>query len=101
MPVVLSSVTAPDGSLTSRGPGGSLCRTLGLLGVLTLSIGAMVGSEIFVLPSLAFTITGPSAVIAYLIVAGRRLIERFIAQTRTTVIRPGSEPAQPGQPTRH
>jgi len=38
-----------------------------MLGVLTLSIGAMIGSGIFVLPSLAFKITGPAAVIAYVI----------------------------------
>ena len=42
-------------------------RTLGLTGVLTLSMGAMLGSGIFVLPSLAFKITGPSVIIAYLI----------------------------------
>ncbi len=46
-----------------------LHRSLGLIGVLTLSIGAMIGSGIFVLPSLAFKITGPSAMVAY-VVAG-------------------------------
>ncbi len=46
---------------------GVLRRTLGLVGVLTLSIGAMMGSGIFVLPSLAFKITGPSAIVAYVI----------------------------------
>jgi amino acid transporter/nucleotide-binding universal stress UspA family protein len=44
-----------------------LHRSLGLVGVLTLSIGAMMGSGIFVLPSLAFKITGPGAVLAYII----------------------------------
>ena len=38
----------------------SLHRSLGLVGILTLSIGAMIGSGIFVLPSLAFKITGDS-----------------------------------------
>jgi len=46
---------------------GRLHRSLGLVGVLTLSIGAMIGSGIFVLPSLAFKITGPSAMLAYVI----------------------------------
>ena len=38
-----------------------------MVGVLALSIGAMIGSGIFVLPSLAFKITGPSVVLAYFI----------------------------------
>ena len=46
---------------------GHLHRSLGLVGVLTLSIGAMMGSGIFVLPSLAFKITGPGTVLAYFI----------------------------------
>ncbi len=46
---------------------GKLPRSLGLLGVLTLSIGAMIGSGIFVLPSLAFEIAGPAVMLAYVI----------------------------------
>jgi len=46
---------------------GSLHRSLGIVGVLTLSIGAMIGSGIFVLPSLAFKITGPAVILAYVI----------------------------------
>ena len=38
-----------------------------MVGVLALSLGAMIGSGIFVLPGLAFTITGPSVMLAYLI----------------------------------
>lgn len=43
----------------------TLRRSLGLYAVLTISIGAMVGSGIFVLPGLAFKIAGPSVVIAF------------------------------------
>ncbi|MCP3973113.1 MAG: amino acid permease [bacterium] len=51
---------SPDGE-------SSLHRTLGIVGVLTLSIGAMIGSGIFVLPSLAFKIAGPAAILAFVI----------------------------------
>lgn len=44
---------------------GTLRRSLGLYAVLTISIGAMVGSGIFVLPGLAFKIAGPSVVLAF------------------------------------
>lgn len=43
----------------------SLQRTLGLYAVFAISIGAMIGSGIFVLPGLAFEITGPSVVLAF------------------------------------
>ncbi len=46
-------------------PASALRRSLGLYAVLTISIGAMVGSGIFVLPGLAFKIAGPSVVIAF------------------------------------
>lgn len=46
-------------------PSGSLRRSLGLYAVLTISIGAMIGSGIFVLPGLAFKIAGPSVVLAF------------------------------------
>ena len=42
-----------------------LHRSLGLYAVLTISIGAMIGSGIFVLPGLAFKIAGPSVVLAF------------------------------------
>jgi amino acid transporter len=44
-----------------------LRRSLGLYAVLTISIGAMVGSGIFVLPGLAFKIAGPAVVLAFFI----------------------------------
>jgi len=45
----------------------ALERDLGLYAVVTISIGAMVGSGIFVLPGLAFHIAGPAVVLAYLL----------------------------------
>lgn len=40
-------------------------RDLGLLSVLAISIGAMVGSGIFILPALALEIAGPAVILAY------------------------------------
>ncbi len=48
-------------------PAGTLVRSLGLYAVLTISIGAMIGSGIFVLPGLAFKIAGPSVILAFFI----------------------------------
>ena len=42
-------------------------RDLGLYAVLTVSVGAMIGSGIFVLPGLAADIAGPAVVVAYLL----------------------------------
>jgi amino acid transporter/nucleotide-binding universal stress UspA family protein len=42
-------------------------RDLGLYAVFTISIGAMIGSGIFVLPGLAAEITGPSVMLAFLL----------------------------------
>ena len=42
-----------------------LQRTLGLSAVLTVSLGAMIGSGIFVLPGLAIKVAGPAAILAY------------------------------------
>ena len=44
-------------------------RNLGLLGVVAVSIGAMLGGEIFVLPAVAAQMTGPSLWLAYLVAA--------------------------------
>ena len=54
----------PDPSATPHSTG-TLRRSLGLYAVLTISIGAMIGSGIFVLPGLAFKIAGPSVVLAF------------------------------------
>ena len=57
-------MATPDPSATPQ-PTGTLRRSLGLYAVLTISIGAMIGSGIFVLPGLAFKIAGPSVVLAF------------------------------------
>ena len=46
---------------------GGLNRDLGLFPVMAISIGAMVGSGIFILPALAFRIAGPTVVLAFFI----------------------------------
>jgi len=45
----------------------SLERDLGLPTVLAISIGAMIGSGIFILPALALKMAGPSVILAYLL----------------------------------
>lgn len=45
----------------------TLGRDLGLYAVFTVSVGAMIGSGIFVLPGLAETIAGPAVILAYLL----------------------------------
>jgi amino acid transporter len=42
-------------------------RDLGLFAVIAISIGAMIGSGIFILPGLALSIAGPAVVLAYLL----------------------------------
>lgn len=42
-------------------------RDLGLYAVVTVSVGAMIGSGIFVLPGFAFKIAGPAVILAYLL----------------------------------
>lgn len=44
-------------------------RSLGLAAVVAISIGSMLGSGIFVLPGLAFELTGPSVWLGYLVAA--------------------------------
>lgn len=45
----------------------ALKRSLGLYAVLTISIGAMIGSGIFVLPGIAFDIAGPAVILAFVL----------------------------------
>ena len=47
----------------------SLERRLGLFSVITISMSSMVGSGIFVLPGIAFAMTGPSVYLAFLLSA--------------------------------
>lgn len=56
-----------------------LQRRLGLYAVFTVSVGAMIGSGIFVLPGLAFEVGGPSVILAY-IVAGLIVLPSALAK---------------------
>ncbi|WP_115862423.1 amino acid permease [Halorussus litoreus] len=47
--------------------GKELERDLGLFAVIAISLGAMIGSGIFILPALALEIAGPAVILAYLI----------------------------------
>ena len=64
-----------------------LQRRLGLYAVFAVSIGAMIGSGIFVLPGLAFQIGGPSVVLAYL-VAGAIVLPAALAQSEMATAMP-------------
>jgi APA family basic amino acid/polyamine antiporter len=50
-------------------PGGDLERSLGLYPTMMISMGAMIGSGIFVLPALGFKKAGPAVVLAYVLAA--------------------------------
>ncbi len=50
-------------------PGGNLERSLGLYPTMMISMGAMIGSGIFVLPALGFKKAGPAVVLAYVLAA--------------------------------
>ncbi|KAL0247960.1 hypothetical protein GEMRC1_003199 [Eukaryota sp. GEM-RC1] len=47
----------------------TLSRNLGLFDVFSICSGAMISSGIFLLPSVAFRMTGPSMIAAYLVAA--------------------------------
>jgi amino acid transporter/nucleotide-binding universal stress UspA family protein len=64
-------------------------RDLGLYATITISIGAMVGSGIFVLPGLAAGIAGPAVVLAYLL-AGVIVIPAALAKSEMATAMPES-----------
>ncbi|MEA1902626.1 MAG: universal stress protein [Actinomycetota bacterium] len=64
-----------------------LKRRLGLYAVFTVSIGAMIGSGIFVLPGLAFEVGGPAMIIAYF-VAGLIVFPAALAQAEMATAMP-------------
>lgn len=64
-----------------------LKRRLGLYAVFTVSIGAMIGSGIFVLPGLAFELGGPAMILAYL-VAGVIVFPAALAQSEMATAMP-------------
>ncbi len=45
----------------------SLHRKLGMMDVFAIAVGAMISSGLFILPGLAYALTGPSVVLAYLL----------------------------------
>jgi len=65
----------------------SLTRSLGLYAVLTISIGAMIGSGIFVLPGLAFKIGGPAVVLAFFL-AGLVVLPAALSQSEMATAMP-------------
>ena len=67
----------------------ALSRQLGLLSVLGISMGAMLGSGLFVLPGLAFLQTGPSIWLAYL-VAGACVLPAALSKAELATAMPVS-----------
>jgi len=66
---------------------GQLQRRLGLYAVFSVSIGAMIGSGIFVLPGLAYEVGGPSMIIAYAL-AGLVVFPAALAQSEMATAMP-------------
>lgn len=64
-------------------------RDLGLYSVVTVSIGAMIGSGIFVLPGIASTMAGPSVVLAYLL-AGILVVPAALSKAEMATAMPES-----------
>ncbi|GMQ93252.1 MAG: amino acid permease [Acidimicrobiia bacterium] len=71
----------------SHEPAAALRRSLGLYAVLTISIGAMIGSGIFVLPGLAFKIAGPSVILAFFL-AGIVVLPAALSQSEMATAMP-------------
>jgi len=67
--------------------GKRLERDLGLPAVVAISIGAMVGSGIFVLPALAVGIVGPGVVLAY-VLAGLLVLPAALSQSELATAMP-------------
>jgi len=67
--------------------GATLHRRLGLYAVLTISVGAMIGSGIFVLPGLAFKISGPAVILAFFL-AGFVVIPAALSQSEMATAMP-------------
>lgn len=62
-------------------------RGLGLYAAVTLSMGAMIGGGIFVLPAIAYTKAGPAVVIAYLL-AGLIVLPNALAKAEMATAMP-------------
>lgn len=68
---------------------GGLDRQLGLWAVFSIAAGAMISSGLFVLPGLAYQITGPSLVLAYAL-AGLLNVPTMLAQAEVSTAMPRS-----------
>ena len=64
-----------------------LQRTLGLSAVFTVSLGAMIGSGIFVLPGLGAKVAGPAVILAY-VLAGLVMIPAAISKSEMATAMP-------------
>jgi len=62
-------------------------RDLGLPSVLAISVGAMIGSGIFILPALALKIAGPAVIVAYLL-AGLLVIPAALSKSEMATAMP-------------
>ncbi|MEA1931930.1 MAG: amino acid permease [Euryarchaeota archaeon] len=62
-------------------------RDLGLPSVLAISIGAMIGSGIFILPALALDIAGPAVILAYLL-AGLLVVPAALSKSEMATAMP-------------
>ncbi|AKH97887.1 universal stress protein [Halanaeroarchaeum sulfurireducens] len=62
-------------------------RDLGLSAVLAISIGAMIGSGIFILPALALGIAGPSVILAYFL-AGLLVVPAALSKSEMATAMP-------------
>ncbi|MFD1512931.1 amino acid permease [Halomarina rubra] len=67
--------------------GKTLERDLGLGAVLAISVGAMVGSGIFILPALALSVAGPAVVVAYLL-AGLLVVPAALSKSEMATAMP-------------
>ncbi len=65
----------------------SLARDLGLYAVFTVSLGAMIGSGIFVLPGLATKVAGPAVIAAYFL-AGLVVFPAALSQSEMATAMP-------------
>jgi len=65
----------------------ALQRSLGLYAVLAISVGAMIGSGIFVLPGLGFKIAGPGIILAFFL-AGLVVIPAALSQSEMATAMP-------------
>ncbi len=72
-----------------RESGLELKRDLGLYAVFTISLGAMVGSGIFVLPGLGFEIAGPAIVLSYLL-AGLAVLPAVFSSSEMATAMPNA-----------